>query len=655
MGTHHKWREHIRFSLVLKEHLMIIKEFHKGLTAIAKCFDIEIQTLTRVWCDIYETRKKFRGKADAVKFCKELNTVAERYALHQRIEPIPWTRSSKDGLPLVLDRFKPYLRSKDSRKVIMALSVMRTIECLRLPISKDISSVIDPPKGIDYTLMEDIISFIPEWLKGLKPLVFPEMKYHLTVKNGPNGHALLSSDKDVRSVMNDSKLYGAIRTVEKHLADEHPMEDTEAQYQGVYHSKLTQFPEKSGKTRTIAVIDYYSQRCLKPLHEGITKLLSRMVSDGTFSHLNVGKFAKRKTEEKSYIFCADLTAATDRFPKQILEALLRGLVKETELASSLWTLLAERTFRVAWSGELVTYSCGQPMGCYSSWPLFALGHHLVVEYAAKLAGYRPRKAANLYRLIGDDVIITEELTSQYYQNIMTSLGLVINKGKTVESLPSQPHSCAEVAKQLYLNGTCLSPLTPGIVRDLRKPHMFNACFGILSDRYDFISSDLPPILINELYPKIQKRKLVCLLASNPINGVIKPGKPGYDLSNWKDLDLNLARDLYLDYRIEAIINASITMSADSIQTFNVIGDLWEGSTQTHPRAVTWVVTQLKQPLSEAFERIQFAFDSESKAKTLDEIAYIPDPSQPYRSRRELKLQRQSQIIVRINRDLVSWL
>ncbi|KAF9914618.1 hypothetical protein FBU30_002438, partial [Linnemannia zychae] len=34
----------------------------------------------------------------------------------------------------------------------------------------------------------------------------------------------------------------------------------------------------------------------------------------------------------------------------------------------------------------VKYEVGQPMGAYSSWAMLALTHHIVVLYAAKLAG-----------------------------------------------------------------------------------------------------------------------------------------------------------------------------------------------------------------------------------------------------------------------------
>jgi hypothetical protein len=353
------------------------KDYHKGLTLLMKIFDVDLSYHLQKWCQIFEHRNKFRGKADAVKFVKELNTVCERYALRQNITPLQWTRSDKDNFPTILgSRFKEKLRSNKPQEVIMVLSIMRSCELLRLPISKDISTVTQDC-SYDTDLMKDILDFIPNWVSRIKRLTYRKMKYHYTVKNGPNGHALLCSDSDILAVMNDKPIFEAIQIIEQKLGDDRPMNTyTNHQARACIHSKLTQFSEKAGKTRTIAIIDYYSQRCLKPLHQGLMDILASLVSDGTYSHQNVGKYAQEKTDQRSFIYCADLTAFTDRFPSIIQKVLLDELVKDSILSKAWWTLLAERTFKLAWSDEHVTYKCGQPMGAYASWPLCSLAHHL---------------------------------------------------------------------------------------------------------------------------------------------------------------------------------------------------------------------------------------------------------------------------------------
>jgi hypothetical protein len=634
------------------------KYFHKGLSAIADVLEIDIIPLTRKWQDIYLKRLKHRGKKDAVKFMKELCTVAERYALHQPIEPLPWTKSSSDGFPHCLNIFKTYLRSEDHKQIIMALSVMRSCECLRLPISKDLDSVTEPPVGVDHTVLEGITSYIPEFVSGIKSINIPEMEYHLTVKNGPRGHALWTSDEDIRSIMREPHLYKAIRTIEDKLNDRQPMEippDGEIPDGKYIHSKITQFPEKSGKTRTIAIIDYYSQRSLKPLHKGLMDILESLESDGTSSHANVGKYAERKCKERSYIYCADLSSATDRFPKQIQEALLHGLIKDSDLAAAFYTLLTDRKFTVAWSGETVTYNCGQPMGCYSSWPLFSLAHHLVVEYCAKCAGIPSRKAKYLYKIIGDDVIITEEKIAQYYKHVMPALGMTINVGKTVESLPSHPLGCAEVAKQFYTHKYCITPLTPGFVKDLRKSYMFNTCIKVLNDRYDFISSEVPSMLINALYPKGKLRERVWLYCSNPMDGFVKPGFPGYDeYSPWVGMNIDKVLGVYQERIIEYLMNTTVLYANSINYELRGPGGPWKDRSCSPPKALDHVTNSIMTRLYRITMSFSSLLEKADLDKILEEIAYIPDPVQPYRSRRELKSKRQSTLYIQVYNEVKMW-
>jgi hypothetical protein len=412
------------------------------------------------------------------------------------------------------------------------------------------------------------------------------------------------------------------------------------------HSKLTQFPEKAGKTRTIAVIDYYSQRCLHPLHKGLMTLLSNLVSDGTYSHNSVGKFAAQKTKEKSFIACADLTAATDRFPAEIQEALLHALLKDSDLTNSLWTLLAKRTFTVAWSGEQVEYQCGQPMGAHASWPLFTLAHHLVVEYAAHKRGVPNAKAK--YRLIGDDVIISDEAIWSSYREIMLDLGLTINLGKTVISPRSSTNSSAEVAKQLYLNGRCLSPLTPGFVRDLRKPYMFNTCMGTLRDRYGERCPVPYSTLIKDLFPKERIQKLVGMLLTNPVTGILKPGKPGYEeLSPWT---VDLSTKAVSEYRkIYAQNFISKATDCTTKQLFHVLsgGSPWNDSTRPQPKSLRRVYKTTMYALRDVLNEVKDSFFNDDLDSLMEVASYVPNPDVPYMERKDLIQRRASSSIVEL--------
>lgn len=617
------------------------QRFHYGIALVAKAFDIDIAVLTRRWEQIYLSYSQYKGKAFAVRFCKELNTVCERYALRQTITPIPWTKSDKDGFPKILGKpFKAYLRNSDSRKVVLALSVMRSYEVLRLPISKDISTVTAPCKA-DADLINDIIGFIPQWVSRLQRVSLRKMKYHYTVKNGPNGHALHTSDTDLSAVMADPKLWGAISTISDKTKNKTLAKvKIDTSLSGL-HSKLIQFPDKGGKTRTVAIVDYYSQRCLKPLHESIMGLLASLVSDGTYSHQNVGKFAQLKTKEKSFIYCADLTAFTDRFPASIQRELLFELLKDDEMSQALWTLLAERSFTVAWSGEVVTYQCGQPMGAYASWALCSLAHHLLIEYCGHLVGI---PAKYHYKQIGDDTIITEPAIAQKYQELITALGVEISQSKTVCSPALSDYSGAEVAKQLYLNGICLTPLTPGFVQNLRKPYMFNTCIEVLRSRYDFIRPETPSMLIDLFFTKKKKNEKVWLLCSNPITGAVAPDDPGYaDRSPWITKDLVKLKEEYPKILIRMFTDKAMKF-VDSEMEFMYSGESpWKGSNPP-PHCLKYVKSSISRQLTQVIESLGDISVGADPNKLVEEFSFIPDPLTPYMERKEMRQKRIASLI-----------
>lgn len=87
--------------------------------------------------------------------------------------------------------------------------------------------------------------------------------------------------------------------------------------------KLACFPDKEGKQRVVAVLDYFSQSVLKPLHHYLFKVLKKIPQDRTFSQSGFLGGYDNVVEE---IYSVDLKSATDRFPIDLIVATLLAIL-----------------------------------------------------------------------------------------------------------------------------------------------------------------------------------------------------------------------------------------------------------------------------------------------------------------------------------------
>lgn len=132
----------------------------------------------------------------------------------------------------------------------------------------------------------------------------------------------------------------------------------------VKHSKLAFLPEGGGKTRVIAIGDYFTQEALLPLHKEVMGFLKTLSTDGTFDQQSSINKIKEALKDGKSLYSLDLKSATDRMPVSLQVDVL-GQIYNREFAESWRRLLVERAFSVA-NQNAVSYAVGQPMGFYSS-------------------------------------------------------------------------------------------------------------------------------------------------------------------------------------------------------------------------------------------------------------------------------------------------
>jgi hypothetical protein len=105
------------------------------------------------------------------------------------------------------------------------------------------------------------------------------------------------------------------------------------------------------------------------------------------------------------------------------------------------------------------------MGAKSSFVLFSLSHHVIVQMASLGAGIKDTFTD--YVIIGDDVTIADPVVASCYKSIIESLGMDISLAKSLvhsEGLIS----AGEMAKRTFIGGKELSVIPPKLLARLPR-------------------------------------------------------------------------------------------------------------------------------------------------------------------------------------------
>jgi len=232
--------------------------------------------------------------------------------------------------------------------------------------------------------------------------------------------------------------------------------------------RLGQSIEGGGKRRIFAIGNYVNQRLLKPVHDWLMAVLRRIPTDGTF---NQEQPLERLVGEVN-CFSFDLKSATDRWPLQTMFEVLQCLF-DRSFASSVRSALALNLFEVPFvrrPNSTVSFVCGQPLGYYSSWPLFALSHHAMVWWCAEKV--YPGVKFTRYGILGDDVVIADRKVAAMYEQTLSRINVGISYQKSLIS----DTGAAEFAKRLRVRGLT-KDISPVSVRALLN---FYNPFGLLA-------------------------------------------------------------------------------------------------------------------------------------------------------------------------------
>lgn len=393
-----------------------------------------------------------RGNRETMKMIKAIRLHVTRYLCgHPLKEPAhPCLGINSFGLPKRLGILQELVFSNDvsdRRLLLTLLSISRVFDIRGTPSLEDITT--PSPSPVTESLIQEFLSVLADldW-----KITRPEWKrYHLSLKAGPNAQAMLGSIIDLHCLSQDQindlmTLAGSEKFNERiEMLKSIPLniwiDKFDLQNKGsVRRLSVVHAPE--AKERVIAIFDYWSQTCLKPLHDALMKHLKGIKQDLTFNQTS----ALGRLPNTGPYYSLDLHAATDRFPVSLQHRVLGELIGSHEYADAWLRTMTGHEFMNPF-GNPVKYATGQPMGAYSSWAVFALTHHLTVRVSAKRAGEDP-VSFNKYILLGDDIVIADKAVALEYKKLIQELGVTISDAKSHVS-----NDTFEFAKRWYQAGT----------------------------------------------------------------------------------------------------------------------------------------------------------------------------------------------------------
>jgi len=181
-------------------------------------------------------------------------------------------------------------------------------------------------------LLKEFEAIVPGLLETFgndinKPLEWDRL--HVATTMGPSGPSMLQSATLIPIVLKRfSHLFENLGAGELLAYMKSIPESFSKHWESIYPQKhsnvlrrISTVPDVDGKTRLIAILDYWSQSILKIYHKDLMSSLMRIQKiDMTFGQ-GIAPFGPEDQKYHSF----DLTAATDRFPVAITEIMIAAM------------------------------------------------------------------------------------------------------------------------------------------------------------------------------------------------------------------------------------------------------------------------------------------------------------------------------------------
>lgn len=453
--------------------------------------DVLYKDLTKQYMRLSRSLILHRGKRNATKVLKDIGSKAKLLAIQDKVKKGDyaglWLKLSSNGFPTKLHSFSKIVETRNVDLIRCGLQVFNFVETIILPPEVKTSEIMRLYGGCTKALKHFQFAIWQVANRDLSRITVNMRKlkkYHLGTRGGPQG-----APNIIKSGQNPYPILFGIHSADiqwcmKVLGRGELINLAKSTWQAFEFpiprdqsalalARLICFSEKAGKTRQVYAPSWYIQESLYEIHQIVYKILGQLGScDGTYSHAKSGEKVKEWTKEGRKIWSFDLSSATDRFPLELQKGLIASLFS-IEIAEA-WATLAKIPAIVPELKGHVRWQTGQPMGIFSSWPVFALTHHMLLRSLSS------SDITDKYIIVGDDIVISDEDLAMKYKRTLSKLDIPINESKSVLHENSSG-SAAEFVKRIFRDGVEYSPISSRILKEIFDKGQYYLCLTLFQE------------------------------------------------------------------------------------------------------------------------------------------------------------------------------
>jgi hypothetical protein len=189
------------------------------------------------------------------------------------------------------------------------------------------------------------------------------------------------------------------------------------------------------KLRAVANPGRIFQRVMEPFGKVLYNLLKTLPWDCTFQQNKADIAISTRLQSGKKVHSVDLSGATDYFPLDLQEIVLRRIFLNfpqytklfIELSRSEWSVPKGFPRELTSSRNTLKWSKGQPLGLFPSFASFAISHGLL------LLGLLGCEYHEQFFILGDDVVILDDELYMKYRAALDKMKCPVSESKTISS------------------------------------------------------------------------------------------------------------------------------------------------------------------------------------------------------------------------------